>query len=66
MSKTNYGFDYNDYERMCNRFTNKLTAFFQVSPNWEQLKSLDNPADLKELINKAVKTCFPNPYKKED
>ena len=64
MSRTSYGFDYNDYEQRCNTFVDKLTTFLGQPENFNRLKEIKNSEGLRQLLTEAVKVAFPNPYNK--
>ena len=64
MSRTSYGFDYNDYEQRRNTFVDKLTTFFEQPENFNRLREIKNSEGLRQLLAEAVKVAFPNPYNK--
>ena len=64
MSRTNYGFDYDDYEQRCNTFVHRLTTFLEQPEHFNRLKEIKNSEGLRQLLAEAVKVAFPNPYNK--
>ena len=64
MSKNNYGFDYNDYERRRNKVIDSLTTFLGESETFDRLKAITNVEELKKLLTEAIEATFPNPFNK--
>ena len=64
MSRNSYGFDYNDYERRCNKFIDSLTTLLGEPDTFNRLKEINNVEELRELLTEAVKVALPNPFSK--